>query len=265
MKSQKSQGFWSVYGKEWDKDVITPLWSMSKALTAIGIIKLLEEGKLELDDEVKKYIPEFKTPQVCSKVVDGKCVLVDAESEITIRQCITHTSGLSYAGVNLLMSGIVEVDRAYRDSMFRHMTLFPQNEKQLLELLTKNPLICQPGTGFHYNNGIDLAGAVISRITKGTLYEYVKKKIFDPLEMNDTKFKQHISWKDWRNRTAEPFVTPIKHHVPFNVVPDTNYQMGGQGFYSTLSDYKKFQLMLVNDGKNIFNGKVVFKKETVDK
>lgn len=68
---------------------------MSKALTAIGIVKLLEDGQLELDDPVNKYITEFKTPQVCSKVVDDKCVLVDAESEITIRQCITHTSGLS--------------------------------------------------------------------------------------------------------------------------------------------------------------------------
>lgn len=67
------------------------------------------------------------------------------------------------------MTGIAEVDSAYKSTMNQHMTLFPQDEKQLLELLTQNPLICQPGTGFHYNNGIDLAGAVIARITGGTL------------------------------------------------------------------------------------------------
>jgi CubicO group peptidase (beta-lactamase class C family) len=95
VKSKHQTGFWNISGSEWERDIITPLWSMSKALTAIGIIKLLEESKLELDDLVSKYVPEFKTPQVCSEIKDDKCVLVDAESEITIRQCITHTSGLS--------------------------------------------------------------------------------------------------------------------------------------------------------------------------
>jgi CubicO group peptidase (beta-lactamase class C family) len=81
--------------------------------------------------------------------------------------------------------------------------------------------------------------------------------------MNDTKFKEHISWKDWRMRTAEQYITAIKHHMPMNIIPDTKYQMGGQGFYSTLNDYKKFQLMLINEGE--YDGVRVFKKETIQK
>lgn len=85
--------------------------------------------------------------------------------------------------------------------------------------------------------------------------------MFTPMGMTDTSFYDKVDFYNWKMETADQYLTFLKHHTPFNVIPETSFEMGGQGIYSTLNDYKKFQMMLVNNG--VFNNKVVFKSATI--
>jgi len=146
---------------------------MSKAITAMGVIKLIEDGKISsIDDEAQKYWKAFKTPRVyIGKDKYNNTMTEPANKNITIRDLITHTSGLSYSGLGIV--GAIqgrEVDIDYTLTMLSNLAIFPKNKEMLLEVVTKNPLSFQPGAGWQYSNGIDVLGVIITEITGKTLF-----------------------------------------------------------------------------------------------
>ena len=168
------------------KDAIFRIASQTKALTSVSIMILYEEGKLLLDDPVSMYIPEFSKQQVLDKFNDKDTTFttVAAKREVTIRDLLTHTSGIGYAGIgtpemnaiyakNSIPSGLGAIDASLLDKM---------------KTLGKLPLDFQPGDKWMYGLNTDLLGCLVEVISGMSLENFIRKNICEPLEMSDTWF-----------------------------------------------------------------------------
>lgn len=155
-------------------DAMFRIASMSKAITSIGIMTLYEEGKFLLTDPVSKYIPEFKNPKVVTIAANGDTVLVPAKSEITIRELLNHTSGITYGGALQ--------NKYYREAgMTVGLTPTAGTLKEKILALASLPLISHPGEEFHYGMSVDVVGYLIEVLSGKTLDEFLRERIFEPL------------------------------------------------------------------------------------
>jgi len=169
-------------------DDIFRIASQSKAITATAVMMLWEEGKFDLDDPISKYIPEFKNPQVLETFQedDTSYTTVPAIGEITIRQLLTHTSGIGYGG-NL------DTDERFRmiyriAGIFTGFTTEHISIKEFVRKLAKLPLHHNPGEKYTYGFGLDVLGYFIEVVSEMPLDVFLKERLFDPLGMNDTWF-----------------------------------------------------------------------------
>ncbi len=186
--------FYKAYGKadtpsgrDLKRDDIFRIASQSKAITSTAVMMLWEEGKFQLDDPISKYIPEFKNPQVLQsfKYSDTTYTTVPANKEITIRHLLTHTSGLGY--------GVIDGDERFK-MIYRKAGItdlfttenIPIGES--VKKLAKLPLHHNPGEQFTYSEGLDVLGYFIEVVSGMPFDEFLRKRIFDPLGMNDTWF-----------------------------------------------------------------------------
>lgn len=249
------------------RDAIFRIASQTKAIVSMGLMTLYEEGKFLLDDPVSKYIPAFKNPVVLDKYEpkDTTYTTVPAKREITIRQLLTHTSGISYPSIgskeavaiyakNNVPSGIGTPTYKLADVMGR---------------LGKLPLMHQPGEKWTYGLSTDVVGYLIEVISGQPLDQFLKTRLFDPLGMNDTYFYLPVS----KQNRLSPIYTegPDKslqvEKGTRGVSPDypkaTNgtYFSGGAGLSSTMYDYAIFLQMLLNGGE--YNGKRILSPITV--
>ncbi len=236
-------------------DTIVRMFSMSKPITSVGIMILVEEGKLSLSDPVSKFIPQLGGLEV---LVDGK--RIPSNRDITISDLLTHTSGLTYG-----FFANDEVDMLYRKSE-THKT---KNLTELMDALGKLPLKYQPGERWNYSYSTDVLGRVIEVISGQSLDEYLEQRIFNRLDMNDTGF--HVS-KSAVSRLARIYTpdendglvhaTPEIHIAAGRRVRDftnpTTFFSGGGGLAGTTGDYLRIALMLLDGG-----GKII-SKESVD-
>ena len=233
------------------------IFSMTKPITAVAIMTLYDQGKLNLDDKVSKYIPEFSKTTVYKKG-EGKNNEEPQKNEMTIRHLLTHTSGIPYGW-----------EWSYTDSIYwvkQHM-----RQDWSLEEMTKDiasiPLKFQPGTNYTYGLGIDVAGYIVEVVSGKTLDAYFKASIFDPLGMDDTKF---YTPKEERNRLSELYT--LDENKKLKIEDDSDIKeiltlgegppkllLGGAGLISTITDYEKFCRMLLNQGK--LNGKRVLSEK----
>lgn len=229
------------------------IFSMTKPITAVAIMTLYDQGKLQLDDKVSKYIPEFSQTNVYKKV-DGNHSTEPQKNEMTIRHLLTHTSGIPYGW-----------QQSYTDSIYAARQLMMQDWS--LAEMTKNlstiPLKFQPGTNYNYGLGIDVAGYIVEVISGKTLDAYFKSTIFDPLKMDDTAF--YLS-EEKRDRMSVNYTHDEngKIKVKENILSldDDNppkLLLGGAGLISTLTDYERFCRMLLNKGE--LNGKRVLSEK----
>jgi CubicO group peptidase (beta-lactamase class C family) len=229
------------------------IFSMTKPITAVAIMTLYDQGKLQLDDKVSKYIPEFSQTKVYKKV-DGKHSTEPQKNEMTIRHLLTHTSGIPYGW-----------QKSYTDSIYAARKLMMQDWSlaEMTKDLSTIPLKFQPGTKYDYGLGIDVAGYIVEVISGKTLDAYFKSAIFDPLKMDDTSF--YLS-KEKRDRISVNYTHDEngKIKVLENILSldDNNppkLLLGGAGLISTLTDYEKFCRMLLNKGE--LNGKRVLSEK----
>lgn len=252
------------------KDGIFRIASQTKAITSVAIMILFEEGKLLLDDAVSKYIPAFRRQQVLDKfnAADTTYTTVPAKKEITIRELLSHTSGLGYAQI-----GSREANAIYAK---HNLTagIGVQNDKLLdaMNRLGKLPLMHQPGEKWTYGLNTDLLGCLVEVISGMTLDEFFKKRIFEPLGMNDTYFmipKEKASRlvnlyrEDSTGKLFKPKGDMLNGKL---VTPDyplqpSTYYSGGAGLSSTIYDYGIFLQMLLNDGK--YNGKRILSRNSI--
>lgn len=228
------------------------IFSMTKPVTAVAIMTLHDQGKLNLDDKVSKYIPEFSNTQVYENI-DGKHTTIPQKKQLTIRHLLTHTSGIPYGW-----------EWSYVDSIYnakQHM-----RKDWTIEEMTKDiatiPLKFQPGTQYNYGLGIDVAGYIVEVVSGMKLDIYFKAAIFDPLRMDDTRFyvpkeKQdrmtELYTRDENDKLIVLEDKDIKERIGAGVPP--KLLLGGAGLISSMGDYEKFCRMLLNKGK--LNGKRV--------
>ena len=218
-------------GKSIDHNSIFPIWSMSKPITIIAMMTLKEKGLISFDDKVSKYIPEFS--DLNCKNEDGS--IYKCKNNLTIFHLMTHKSGYSYYGNLVSYTSTVRYD----------------NLDDFAIDVAKEPVEFEPGSKYLYGINMAILGKIVEVITKKSFYEYLKSEIFDPLEMKDTKF--YLTKSD-RRRFQPLYINDGSLKGYTNALDELTYDpnnkayFGGEGLTSTMSDYSKFCLMLVNDG-----------------
>lgn len=241
--------------------------SQTKAIVSAGILVLYDEGRISLSDPVSKYLPGFTNAKVLDKfnANDTTYTTVPAKRSITIKDLLTHTSGIDYAEI-----GTDEMKAIYaKEHIPLGIGVIDQNLIERMNKLGKLPLAFQPGTQWRYGLSVDVLGAVIEVISGQDLETFLRKNILDPLGMNDTRFNIP---PDKANRLTTVYTEDSLHHIiPWNkkhlgVDPDypiisKKYFSGGAGLSSTAMDYAVFLQMIMNGGK--YNSKHILSKRVV--
>jgi CubicO group peptidase (beta-lactamase class C family) len=248
------------------KDDIFRLASQSKAITATAVMMLWEEGKFRLDDPISKYIPEFKNPQILdSLLVDGTYLTTPAKNEITIRHLLTHTSGIGYG----MIDSDPRIKQIYKEAGI--VDLFTTKKISIGENIKKLatlPLHHNPGKAFTYSESYDVLGYFIEVISGIPFDVFLRKHIFDPLEMDDTYFYLPESKADRlvsvQTKKDKQWVNyPVTFYDPqYPIKGEKEFFSGGAGLSSTALDYSKFLQMYLNKGE--LNGKRLLSRTTVD-
>jgi CubicO group peptidase (beta-lactamase class C family) len=254
--------------KPMSNDAIFRIMSQTKAITSIGIMILFEQGKLLLDDPVANYIPEFRNQVVLDKynATDTTYTTVPARRNITIRDLLTHSSGIDYAGIGSPnMRAIYAKARIPSGLGYFDADLLTEMKK-----LARLPLAFQPGEKFQYGLNADLLGCLIEVISKKSLDDFFRENIFNPLGMKDTYFTVPSSkvnrlptvYTEDSLRRIIPWSHTFRGIDPDYPIMNKHYFSGGAGLSSTALDYAIFLQMLLNGG--IYNGKRILAPRTVE-
>jgi len=239
-----------------ESDTIFRLYSMTKPITSVALMTLMEQGCFELDDPAKRWIPALANLQVYPHE--------KMESAITIRQLLTHTAGFSYG---------FEPDKYPLDKLYAEIwRQRSQNQtlEQLLQTLFELPLLAQPGSRWHYSVATDICGYLVELISDMPFADYLQQTILDPLGMTDTAFEVSADKLDrfatLYGYTEDDPLTQIERveTSPFiSAVSGIPVKMhsGGGGLTSTAVDYLRFAQMMLNRGE--LDGQRILKPETV--
>lgn len=212
--------------------------SMTKLATAIAVLQQVERGLTTLDTPVGDVLPEFDGLKVLDGFDGDIPRLRPARSRATIRQLLSHISGLAY--------DIWNADLARYEAITKH----PRLGSGLREALTSEPLVNDPGTKFNYGTSMDWAGLVVEALTGKRLEIYWQDELFGPLGMADTVV--HLD-PARRARTAPVHARDAQgkwQPTPINFAVDPEFYPGGHGLHSTAADFLKLQQMLLNEGKS---------------
>lgn len=242
--------------KPMDANTIVRIFSMTKPVTAVALMKLFEEGKFKLDDKVATFIPEFENTLVYTQNDDG-FTLEPQENEMSIRHLLTHTSGITYGWD----------PKSYVDSLYRVTNVGGWDSLAIgekVKMIAELPLKHQPGTTYEYSLSIDVAGYLVEVLSGMPLDEYFKTKIFEPLKMNHTGFyvpEDQLANLSQCYMMDTSGTLKINEWISLGFKKPTNQFWGGAGLVSNLDDYTRFCLMLLNGGE--LDGARILKEETV--
>jgi methyl acetate hydrolase len=210
------------------KDTIFNMASMTKPITSTAIMILVDEGKLKLDDELAKYLPKWKDPQVISKFneADASFETRPAKRQITIRHLLTHTSGIGYGFSSPMLTKIME-----------------KTKKSEMD----SPLLFDPGESWAYGASTRVLGLVVEAISGQKIDAYLQARILGPLGMSDTSYLvpttkySRVVAVNARDASGKFEERPVPATIPATV-------QGDGGLYGTASDYGLFLRMLLNRG-----------------
>jgi len=256
-------------GKAMEKETIFRIASMSKPLTSTAVMLLYEEGRILLSDPISKYIPEFKNPKVLEMLprgTDPPFRLVPAKREITIRDLLSHTSGISYRFLA----------NWYPDPKHRQLIDFYKEAGisdglsetegtigEMVRTLAALPLYAHPGEVFEYGLSLDVLGYLVELVSGVSLADFMEQRIFKPLKMKDTCFylpgekltRLSAIWISDGKGKLEKMTDGPKEEGDYSYSPSFQYKgpkmyySGGAGIVSTASDYFRFCQMLLNQGE----------------
>jgi CubicO group peptidase (beta-lactamase class C family) len=238
-------------------DTIFRLYSMSKPVTSVAAMMLVEQGKLKLDDPIAKYIPAYAHPQVATERMDasGKPYLdfAPALKPITVLDLMRQSSGISSAFTNLGLITQLYLDAGLFDGDF--------DNADFAARLAKLPLAYQPATVWDYGHSTDLLGRVIEIASGQSLYDFQKQYLFDPLGMKDASY--YVLDPAKAPRIAQPMPTDriIGNETISNPTVKRKWESGGGGLNATTGDYARFLQMLINGGT--LDGVRILKPESV--
>jgi len=241
-------------GKTMERDAIFRIASQSKAITATAVMMLWEEGRFSLDDPIYKYIPEFENPVLLESFneKDSSYTTIPAKGQITIRQLMSHTSGIGYGAIDgdprfsAIFSKAGIIDAFTTDSV-----KLEDNIKKLAKL----PLHFNPGEGFYYSEGLDVMGYFIEIISGMPFDRFLRERLLDPMGMDDTWFYLpdelaprlvSVQYREEENWKRFPYDF---YDQDYPVKGAKMYFAGGAGLSSTVTDYAKLLQMYLNKGE----------------
>jgi CubicO group peptidase (beta-lactamase class C family) len=266
----KAVGYNDIQKKEkLQSDGIFRIASQTKAVTSVAIMMLYEEGKILLTDPVSKYIPSFSKPTVLDKfnAADSTYSTVPAKREITIKDLLTHTSGLGYAQI-----GSKEANAIYaKNKITAGLGVKDDNLLAAMTRLGKLPLMHQPGLRFTYGLNVDVLGCIVEIVSGTTLSDFFQTRIFKPLGMKDTYFtlpEEKVSRlvnlysEDAQGKLVSGSNNLLNGPTAANYpLLKSTYYSGGAGLSSTIFDYAIFLQMLLNEGD--YNGAKLLSRSSI--
>lgn len=220
------------------RDSIFRIYSMTKPLTSVAIMMLVEEGKLGLDTPLARIIPAFAEQKVAGTAGEP----VPARRPITIQDLMRHSSGITYG-----FFGEGAAKKAYVDAKILAGDF---DNAEFAERIAKLPLAYEPGTTWDYSHSTDILGRVVEVVSGRSLYQFLRDRLLDPLGMNDTAF--YVTDKQKQGRIAEPFKNDRSIGVDvdfFDPRVAGKYESGGGGLTGTAMDYARFLQMMLNEGE----------------
>ena len=228
------------------QETLFPIWSMSKPITVVSIMILVEKGLIKLDDNVSKYLPEFT--EIYCKGQSGKYL---CKKPLKIIHLLTHRSGFGYYSHQGYGYGLTS-------------TIKYDNLNDFSKDLSKVVLEFEPGEKYYYGVNQALLGRVVEVVSKKNFYEFLNDEIFEPLEMNETKF--YLTQED-RSRFQPLYINfgDIKGFT--SELDELTYEennkayFGGEGLISTMNDYSNFCIMLLNGG--VYKGKRIISEKSI--
>jgi CubicO group peptidase (beta-lactamase class C family) len=231
-------------------DAIFPIHSVTKTITSVAALMLVDRGKIRLDDPVSKFIPSFASMKVGVEHKDesGKPVLdlVPPRRPVNIEDLLLQTSGITYGFYG---EGLVK-------AAYTGIYLGDFDNAEFAERIAKVPLAEQPRTLWDYGHSSDILGRVIEVASGQSLYQFEKENLLDPLGMTSTKF--FLTDPAERARYAQPL--PRDHHIERNPLDVTRWESGGGGMVSSITDFARYGQMLLNGGS--LDGKTYLSPET---
>ena len=236
-------------GKSMQDDALFRIYSMTREVTSVAVLKLYEDGKFQLDDPIKMYLPEFESQRVLLDSSSTNIAQTKARTgDITIANLLTHTSGLGSRSSAL-----------YRENNVRDKSI---TLNQMTSNAARIPLFQDPGTQFRYGIHATILGKLVEVWSGQSFEEYLQENILDPLEMNSTMF-----WAEGidADRLAELYRPSNGRLEPYKIefVSWTSRPAlieGGVGLLSSVPDFLNFSQMILDNGR--FNGKIFLEKET---
>lgn len=243
------------------RDSIVQIYSMSKIVTSVAVLMLLEDGKLKLDDPVEKFLPALNDRQVLTGGTADVPELTPANRSITVRDLLTHTAGYYY-------DADWSVDSPVAIELFRKAKIWEStNLDDFVARVAKLPLREQPGTRFRYGINIDLLGAIVEKASGQRLDVFFRERIFSPLGMRDTGFgvapeKVDRLAKTYQRGADNQLVEATSFPGTQAVNDGHGLLSGGGGLRSTAADYARFAQMLLNGGQ--LDGARLLSRKTVE-
>lgn len=226
------------------RDTLFRIASMTKPVTSIAVMMLVEEGKLKLTDAVTTWLPELAEMHVLDEATGSLDATAPALRDITVEDLMTHRSGLAYA-----FTSMGPIAHAHHDKLGSPL-LNAMTPDEWLKALGELPLTYQPGERFHYSHATEVLGFLVARIEGKSLGEVLKARIFDPLGMKDTSF-----WvpPEKRDRMAKLYEAPPEGGLKDVSIPNGDtppaFEGGGGGLVSTADDYLTFARMMLGRGE----------------
>lgn len=232
-----------------EKDTICRVYSMTKPVTTVAVMMLVEEGRLTLSDRVDRFIPEFKDLKVFKGGTVERPQLAAPERPMTVQHLITHTAGLTYDWGNDNVS-----------ELYRRAKVFEVGSlKEFIDRTAKLPLIANPGEKYEYSISIDVLGYLVEVVSGMPFDRFVQDRILNPLKMGDTHF---ILPAGKRSRLAKIYSIREGKLSDAGGLDAKGVPFGGMGLYSTIADYARFAQMLANSGE--LDGARLLSRKTVD-
>lgn len=233
-------------GLPMEEDTIFRMFSMTKPVTAVAVMQLVEDGKIAVSDPVSKYIPEFGEMKVLVVNDDGSQELVDAETTMTVHHLLTHTSGLSYGLFNPLVAPY------YEEAGIADFTNIPLEE--FARRSASVPLLFEPGTDWEYSIAMDILGRIVEVASGESFAAYLENNIFRPLGMKDSAFwvpsEKQARFAALYEATEDRKgmkLTEVDGYRTYSAPPAM--ASGGGGMVGTALDYYRFAQALLNDGE----------------
>ncbi len=254
--------------KRMQADAIFRIMSQTKAIISLGVMQLFERGQLGLDQNISDFIPAFKNPKLIKSFnrLDSSFTTTPAKREITIRDLLTHTSGIDYPAI-----GTDTMQAVYaKNNIPSGLGYFNENLLSKMNALGTLPLLHNPGERFTYGLNTDLLGCLIEIISGESLETYCRKNIFEPLGMKDTYFNVPATkaarlatvYTEDANQKIIEWSPSFRNIDPRYPLMPKSYFSGGAGLSSTAFDYAIFLQMLLNKGS--YNGKQILGRRTVE-